>query len=136
MAANLLIGAAMLTGCTPSVGDAPTEPAPAQIAKADRATPLPDLTPCPGINPDIRRPAGSNCLGITPDRCGADAVQQYVGQQGTPELRERIAKATNSATAGDLRWIPRGTPVIEDLRAHRINIELDEAGVIERIDCY
>ena len=91
-----------------------------------------DLPPCPGINPDIRRPPGSNCLGITPDRCGADLAQDYLGRKGTPELRDEIAQLAK----GEFRWIPHMTAVTDDLVGTRLNVALDREGVIVEIDCY
>lgn len=95
-----------------------------------------DLPPCPGINPDIRRPPGSNCLGITPDQCGADAAQGYVGKRGTPAVREALRQLALDPDNGNFRWIPHGTAVIEDLRPQRLNVDLDAAGRIVKIDCY
>lgn len=91
-----------------------------------------DLAPCPGINPDIRRPAGSNCLGITPDQCGADQVHLYIGVEGKPNIRDQIA----SMSKGRFRWIPHMTAVTEDLDPTRMNVLLDEDGIITEIDCH
>jgi len=94
------------------------------------------LAPCPGINPDIRRPAGSNCLGITPDQCGADKAQGYIGKKGTADARAELEGLSTSKAPHSFRWIPYMTPVIEDQRADRFNVELDQNGTISRIDCY
>ncbi|MBD2841963.1 hypothetical protein [Erythrobacter rubeus] len=91
-----------------------------------------DLPPCPGVNPDIRRPAGSNCLGVVPERCGADRVQQYVGLEATPELRSLLPRLAVS----DFRWIPHMTAVTDDLNPTRMNVIIDADGLIEKIDCY
>lgn len=107
-----------------------TPPAPVNVP-TNKAQPG-DLASCPGINPDIRRSAGSNCYGITPDQCGADRVRYLVGQEGTEE-RERYI---SGFAKGGFRWIPYMTAVTEDLRADRLNVELDKAGVITNIDCY
>lgn len=147
MKSLIFLPIALLAGCAPTSPGAPDEtpaPSPDIAASPPIALPAPDgqepqagdLAPCPGINPDIRRPAGSNCLGITPDQCGADAAQGYVGQMGTPEAREALRRMAVSTTNGDFRWIPYNTPVIEDLRPHRFNVELDPEGRIARIDCY
>ena len=117
-----------------ATGEATPPPRPAMPPSA---APQPgDLPPCPGINPDIRRPPGSNCLGITLDQCGADKAQVYVGREGTPQLRARLEQLAVSKADGNFRWIPYMTPVIEDLRNNRFNVELDEAGKIARIECY
>lgn len=108
------------------------KPVPYKPARTGNARQPDDLPPCPGINPDIRRPAGSNCLGIVLSECGADKAQGYVGQRGTAKLEAEIEKLAK----GDFRWIPHMTAVTDDLRPDRLNVELDEAGIITKIDCY
>lgn len=133
LAAVFMVG---LAGCgasaerpagEPATGNGAREPIAADVAQQD------DLPPCPGINPDIRRPAGSNCLGILPEACGADRLTAFVGLFADPATR-REAEALVETT--DIRWIRPGDAVIEDLRANRLNFELDENDRIEKIDCY
>jgi len=92
-----------------------------------------DLAPCPGINPAIRRPRGSNCLGIVPGQCGADRVHGFVGRVATPATRKAIA-----VTAGHrrIRWIREGEAPTEELSANRLNVVLDRRGGIAIVDCY
>ena len=92
-----------------------------------------DLPPCPGINPSIRRPRGSNCLGIRPDQCGADRVRRFLRRPATPAVRAQVRRLAGHA---QIRWIRPGEPVIQDLRADRLNMELDRRGRIARVDCY
>ena len=119
---------------------APSEPA--EIPVPPAPTPVPDqrqptdLAPCPGINPDIRRPAGSNCLGILPSQCGADRAQGYVGQKGTTEARDELRELALDGSIENFRWIPFGTAVNDDLRPFRMNVEMDRNGVITKVDCY
>ena len=51
-------------------------------------------------------------------------------------MRARLEQLAVSKADGNFRWIPYMTPVIEDLRNNRFNVELDEAGKIARIECY
>ncbi|QLC23849.1 hypothetical protein HFP57_01575 [Parasphingopyxis algicola] len=92
-----------------------------------------DLPPCPGINPDIRRPAGSNCLGIVPELCGADRLRDLVGRVADDATRREAVAAVGH---DDIRWIRPGDGVNDDLQPNRINIQLDDANRIETIDCY
>lgn len=92
-----------------------------------------DLPSCPGINPGIRRPPGSNCLGILPSACGADRARAYVGRIATPALRARIERVVGH---DQIRWIKPGEPVIQDLRHNRLNMQLDKRGRIAIADCY
>lgn len=126
---------ALIALVTSSCGNAGEEhpPEPAELPAPKVADKQPgDLAPCPGINPDIRRPAGSNCLGITPEECGASLAQQYVGRKGTPALRKEISELA----VGSFRWIPYGTAVTDDLQAGRMNVSLDEDGTIAKVDCF
>lgn len=103
---------------------------------APTAAPAPrlatDLPSCPGINPDIRRPAGSNCLGILPRECAADRVAGLVGSPDSPALRERVARTVAHA---NIRWIGFGEAVIENLDPTRLNISLDSGGRVTAVDC-
>ncbi len=92
-----------------------------------------DLPPCPGINPSIRRPRGSNCLGIVPGACGADRVRRYLRQPATPDVRRTVRRAVGHTS---IRWIKPGEAVIQDLRRDRLNMQLDRRGRIAVIDCY
>ena len=145
---NLILPFALILAACSAASEPAPEPVATDVATADTpaapdappislrppvSEPQPgDLAPCPGINPDIRRPAGSNCLGITPDECGADQVQLYVGVEGKPNIRDQIA----SHSKGRFRWIPHMTAVTDDLDPTRMNVLLDENGIIVRIDCY
>lgn len=91
------------------------------------------LPPCLGINPDIRRPRGSNCLGIVASACRADRVREFVRQPATPAVRARVRRLVGHDR---IRWIRPGEPVIQDLRADRLNMQLDKRGRIAIVDCY
>lgn len=137
---------ALLTACNPlahSIVERPRTGAAAAAPTTAPATVRPtpsapdrqptDLAPCPGINPDIRRPAGSNCLGILPYQCGADAVPDIVGKTDSPALRSDVMRRTGNA---NVRWIGDGDAVIENLDYTRLNIELDAQRRVRHVDCY
>ena len=92
-----------------------------------------DLAPCPGINPAIRRPRGSNCLGILPRQCGADQARVFIGRVGSPQTRAAVSGLVGHQR---IRWIRLGEAVTADLRPDRLNIELDRRGWIAAVDCY
>ncbi len=66
-----------------------------------------------------------------PDECGAGAVQSYIGQEGT----EAIEAELEAKASGRFRWIPPGTIVTDDYGPSRMNVMLDDEGVIVKIDC-
>ena len=92
-----------------------------------------DLAPCPGINPDIRRPLGSNCLGIVPRQCGADRVRRFLGK---PANRANRVAVEGTVEHDRIRWIRPGEAVTQDLRADRLNVMLNPRGRISKIDCF
>lgn len=63
---------------------------------------------------------------VDPATCGADGYQSLVGAQ--------LAAVSLPADL-DARVIEPGMAVTMDFRASRLNIEVDEAGVIERVYC-
>lgn len=86
---------------------------------------------CPGIR--IRRPKGSNCLGILPTACGADKLAALIGKPDTPEMRADTAQRIGHV---NIRWIKPGQPVIENLDPERLNVGLDGQGRVAKVDCY
>jgi hypothetical protein len=145
-------GLVMVTGCgspqspnppitrqSPASEAPASEPPPQDIIQPppspprQRANAPGDLAPCPGINPDIRRLAGSNCLGVLPAECGADKATAFVGRNADSRARGDVAAAVGHAS---IRWIAPGEPVIQDLQRSRLNILLDERGRIAKADCY
>lgn len=66
-------------------------------------------------------------------QCNADAAQSFVGQQAGDDV---VAQARAAAGAdGAVRVIKPGQPVTMDFRADRLNVEVDDQGVIVRIHC-
>lgn len=66
------------------------------------------------------------------DLCGAAGLQNYVGKPGDSDNRAALEAA---AKAG-FRWITPGSIITRDLRPDRLNVELDEDGIITRISCF
>lgn len=62
-----------------------------------------------------------------PDSCGADKVSNLLGQ---PEGMVRTVQMPN-----EYRIVPFGALVTQEYNAHRIDLYLDEKGLIARITC-
>lgn len=91
------------------------------------------LAPCPGINSDILRPPGSNCLGITPNQCGADKAKIFIGNLAGPRTRAALMARVGHK---QIRWTMPSEAQIQDLRPDRLNILMNEKRRIVKIDCY
>ncbi|KFX68225.1 hypothetical protein TMS3_0118445 [Pseudomonas taeanensis MS-3] len=65
-------------------------------------------------------------------KCNADAVQSYLGQTATPGLVKQIRQQAGARTARVLR--PSDAMTL-DYNSRRLNIDTDEAEVIDRITC-
>jgi hypothetical protein len=68
-----------------------------------------------------------------PEACGADRLHDFVGRLADADTRRAVEALVET---DDIRWIRPGDAVIEDLRADRLNLELDAEDRIETIDCY
>jgi Peptidase inhibitor I78 family len=66
------------------------------------------------------------------DECGKSLVQSFVGIRANATLREEIATRSGART---VRWIEPGMAVTMDFRPDRLNVELDEDGVITAMRC-
>ncbi|WP_202845121.1 I78 family peptidase inhibitor [Luteimonas saliphila] len=115
--------ALLLGGCTPGS----QEPAaPAVVDPA--ATPV-------DTRPSATAEATPPLLGDDDDMpriCNADAVQGLVGQEATEAL---VARATADSGSASVRVLKPGDAATMDFREDRLNIDTDDAGVIQRISC-
>ncbi|WP_339511058.1 I78 family peptidase inhibitor [Pseudomonas sp. RL_15y_Pfl2_60] len=66
------------------------------------------------------------------DKCNADVVQDMLGKRVTPELRKQIKE---KAGAKSVRVLGPTDPMTMDYKSSRLNIDTDEADVIDRITC-
>ena len=66
------------------------------------------------------------------DRCNAAAAGDAIGRKDTPALRAEVARKAGHSR---IRWLPPGTIVTQDLRGDRLNIDIDEGGVVVRARC-
>lgn len=133
-ASALAISLALLLGAC-----APREDAPAPDAES---TPPAATAPAPATAPpDARVPpdtvdavdAGSEPDASTAQRvCNADAVQALVGQEATEAV---VTKATADSQSASVRVLRPGDAATMDFRQDRLNINVDDAGVIEKVGC-
>jgi hypothetical protein len=78
-------------------------------------------TPAPPANPN--------------GACNAEWVQGMLGQTATAEQVEQVEQARQHAGARSVRVLAPGDAVTLDYNSQRLNIDIDEAEVIERISC-
>lgn len=67
-----------------------------------------------------------------PSRCKANAAGDAIGRRDTPALRAEVARKVGHSR---IRWLPPGSIVTQDLRSDRLNIDIDEGGVVVRVRC-
>lgn len=66
------------------------------------------------------------------DKCNAEAVQDMLGQRVTPALSKQIKEKAGAKT---VRVLGPTDPMTMDYKSSRLNIDTDEAEVIDRITC-
>ena len=69
---------------------------------------------------------------LSEQRCVAGDARSVVGQPYSSELAE---KARQAAGARDVRKIEPGGAYTTDLRADRLNVEVDTTGVVQGVNC-
>ncbi len=77
-------------------------------------------------------PSDSAMTGDSEHRCDADPAQQFVGESGSSELESQVKEATGSKQVRTLR--PDDVITME-YNPERINLRLDDDGVITSIGC-
>ena len=65
-------------------------------------------------------------------RCDAAKAEKLVGRAKSAKVG---AQALRLSGAGTLRWIAPGTMVTMDYREDRLNLRLDRAGRVVKVDC-
>lgn len=65
-------------------------------------------------------------------RCEASGADFTIGKQATPELLEQARKASGSQMARILK--PHDVITLE-YRSERLNLNVDEKGVVSRVNC-
>lgn len=67
-----------------------------------------------------------------PTACGAEKLGGFVGRTRTDAISAEVARISG---AKGIRWISPGTAVTMDYRQDRLNVDLDEKGVITGVRC-
>lgn len=113
-----------LGACAPKPAEpaaAPAETAPAQTPPADAEATPPDMeTPATDAPPSLAA------------ECNADAVQALVGREATEAVLEQ---AKTDSGARTVRALKPGEPATMDFRPDRLDVALDEKGVIQSLRC-
>ncbi|MCA0392864.1 MAG: Elastase inhibitor AFLEI Flags: Precursor [Proteobacteria bacterium] len=125
LAMSLVLALAACSQQKPS--EAATDPVAAAPAASPEATVPADATvaaPADGV-PAADAP-------VTSGQCNADAVQGLVGQTGSEDVLE---KARTDSGANTVRALKPGEPATMDFRQDRLDIALDEQGVIQSLRC-
>jgi hypothetical protein len=79
-------------------------------------------TPAPASGPE------------TPSRgsCDATKAQSFVGQKGSADVQEQARGASGASMA---RTLQPGQPITKEFNGERLNLYVDEANTIIRINC-
>ena len=110
-----------LGACAPKPAEPAPEPMPAPTISAPAET-----TP-----PAQDMPATDAAPGLAAE-CKAEAVQSLVSQEATEAV---LAQAQADSGAKTVRALKPGEPATMDFRADRLDIALDEKGIIQSLRC-
>jgi hypothetical protein len=82
--------------------------------------------------------AAAGCATVPPAEpesgvgCDAAAAQKLIGRERSAALGTEALRLSDART---LRWIAPGTMVTMDYREDRLNLRVDPAGKIVKVDC-
>ena len=65
-------------------------------------------------------------------RCDASGAAFAIGRQATPELLEQMRKASGSQ---QMRFLKPGSLTTADSRDDRVDISVDDKGVVIKVEC-
>lgn len=120
---------ALLSACA-TPGPAPASaPAPAYASAYASASPTAASAAAAASS---ARPAATAGQGTVPATCNAQAVQDLLGQPGSPQLAEA---ARVRAQAQRVRLIAHDEMVTKEYDAGRLNLQMDAARRVVRIYC-
>jgi polyisoprenoid-binding protein YceI len=80
------------------------------------------------ISAAFEKPANT----LEKDACNSTRASDAVGKRDTPALREAVALQIGHTR---IRWLPPGTIVTQDYRENRLNVDIDERGMVTRLRC-
>lgn len=116
---------------SPAAAPVPAEAAQPAQAPAPQPTPARIYKPLPGAAP------GAYVAGTATDPkaqgCGAPQVARFFGKALDLDTRAQITQAVAPGTA--IRFVQPGTTVPPDPRSQRLNVMIDQAGVIRDARC-
>ncbi|MGA9581806.1 MAG: I78 family peptidase inhibitor [Allosphingosinicella sp.] len=65
-------------------------------------------------------------------KCDATKAQALIGRERGPQVGDEALRLTGATR---LRWIAPGTAVTMDYREDRVNLRVDSAGRVVKVDC-
>ena len=80
---------------------------------------------CAPVRPETGTPTPSTA-------CGAEKVGKFVGEKRTDAISAQVARISG---AKNIRWIKPGMAVTMDYREDRLNVRIDDKGVILSVNC-
>ncbi|MEN3747762.1 I78 family peptidase inhibitor [Sphingomonas sp. HF-S3] len=86
-----------------------------------------------GCTPVATRPEPGPAVppaALTP--CGAEKVSHYVGKTRSASVEREVARLSGAKA---IRWIAPGMAVTMDYREDRLNVDVDDNGVITAVRC-
>ena len=103
---------------------------------AEPATPEPSATPAETTPADTAAtgspPTATDAAPDLAAACNPDAVQALVGQEATEAVLEQ---ARTGSGANTVRALKPGEPATMDFRPDRLDVALDENGIIQSLRC-
>jgi hypothetical protein len=126
-----ILTGSLLTAC----GDAAEGPGGADPVAA-AASSDPDMAVASAADPEPGPVAPAMISPIGPAAatdCNAPKAEPFVGENATPEVRERLAAAVAPVAA--IRWVGAGQATTEDYSPQRLNVMLDVGGTITEVHC-
>jgi hypothetical protein len=64
--------------------------------------------------------------------CRSEALSQFIGQQASEELGERMLKASGARI---IRWVPKGGVITMEFSPERVTVQLDGSNRVEGANC-
>ena len=127
--ASISLGLA-LSGCAV----APEEADPSRVGQQESTSgsaDMPVTVPAPE-GEEAGTPEIDPDAGLPGEGCGADEVTSFLSREATPQVRRAVVAKVGHDR---IRWLDPDSVVTMDLQADRLNMMLDEDGVITGAKC-
>lgn len=126
------VAVAALSACNPPA-ETPDDPAAMETSvPATTASPASAPATVPAPDETAAQPARPDQAGPAVDACGASRVAPFVAKEATPAVRAEIAAEVGHDR---IRWLDPDAVITMDFRSDRLNVMLDNAGIITGAKC-